>query len=59
MAYKKAEVRSVLNEALKKLEEARRMMFDSSDLFTSEEVHSVAIAQWKTGEAIEQLRYER
>lgn len=56
---KKSEVRSVLKASLKKLEEARRMMVDTSDDFTSEEVHAVAIAQFETGKAIEKLEKSR
>lgn len=51
----KSEVRSLLRTGLKKLEEARRMMVDTSNDFTSEEVHAVAIAQFETGKAIEKL----
>jgi len=54
MSATKAQVRTKIKQALSTLEEARRMMVED-DLFTSAEVHQVAIAQYEVGRTYEKL----
>jgi hypothetical protein len=55
----KAQVRQMLKDGLKKLEEARREMVFTENDFNAEDVHAVALAQFETGKAIERLDPQR